>query len=292
MTVPKHTGQQPMSNSKPTDHMEYCIRYAMEQDRERMLCAMMAPLEARTGLVALLAWNIEIAKVGEVASEEMLGFIRFQWWRDALEEIYEGKAPRQHAVVLALADAIKQHGLSKELFLRIIVARESDLERAPFKTMEALEAYAFETGGALLTLWLNVLNADSPSSHEAAKHAGAAWSLIGMLRATHHLAHQGKVRLPESGVDADTLLQEGLTPEIRVVVEQVAKRAEYHLDASRALKKDMPSAALSPLYLAVQAEDFLRRLKAADYDLSDHRIERGRVTRALKLWWASLFKTY
>lgn len=257
-----------------------------------MLCAMMATLEARTGLVALLAWNIEIAKVGEIASEEMLGFIRFQWWRDALEEIYEGKVPRQHAVVLALADAIKQHGLDKEQFLRIIAARESDLERAPFKTMEALEMYASETGGALLSLWLSVLKADNASAYEAAKYVGAAWSLIGMLRATHHLAHRGKVRLPESGVNADTLLQEGLTPEIRVVVEQVAKRAEQYLDDARALKKDIPRAALSPLYLAVQAEDFLRRLKAADYDLTNHRIERGRVMRALKLWRASLFKTY
>lgn len=284
-----------MSNSKPTDHMEYCIRYAMEQDRERMLCAMMAPLEARPGLVALLAWNIEIAKVGEVASEEMLGFIRFQWWRDALEEIYDGKPPRQHAVVLALAEAIKRYGLKKEPFLRIIAARESDLERAPFKTMEALEIYGGETGGTLLALWLDTLKADNSAAYEAARHIGTAWSLIGTLRATHHLAHRAKVRLPlaeDGGATADILLREGFTPEICVMVEEVAKRAEQHLHDARALKHNIPHAALSPLYLAVQAGDFLRRLKAADYDLTDHRIERGRVMRALKLWRACLFKTY
>src|SRR5690606_2930409 len=110
----------------------------------------------------LLAWNLEIARIGEIASDEMLGLIRFQWWREALDEIYQGNPPRQHAVVLELAEAIRAHGLPQEVFTDILDAREADLDRAPFATQEELESYARRTGGAFLALWMRVLGVDEP----------------------------------------------------------------------------------------------------------------------------------
>lgn len=286
-----------MSNIKHTDHTDYCTQEVLLHDRERMLCVMMAPQPVRAALVALLAWNLEIAKVGEVASEEMIGLIRYQWWRDALDEIYDGKPLRQHAVVLALADAIRSYGLPKNIFLEIIAAREADLDRAPFTTLEALDNYAYITGGSLQALWLHVLGVDNKNAAEAAEHIGAAWALVGSLRACHHMAHKGKLRLPadtlrEAGVSADTILQQGFTPHVSDAVQAVAEMAEEHIRDARALHAEMPKAALPPLYLAVQAEDFLLRLKACAYNPASHKVERGRSIRAFKLWWANIAKKY
>lgn len=285
-----------MSNSKPTDHADYCAQLVLEQDRERLLCVMFAPIPARRALVALLAWNLEVAKVGEIASEEMIGFIRFQWWRDALDEIYDNKPLRQHAVVLELAEAIRSYALPKEPFLEIIAAREADLERAPFGSLEALDSYAVATGGHVLKLWQHVLGVENKDAVEAAEHVGAAWALVGVIRSLHHVAHQGKMRLPndelkEAGVDADKLLQEGFTPAVNRAVQVVAELAEEHIRDARALYKSMPKQALSPLYLAVQAEDYLTRLKGNGYAPTPT-LESGRAKRAFKLWWASVRKRY
>lgn len=286
-----------MSNSKYTDHTDYCTREVMAKDRERTLCMMMSPASARRGVVALLAWNIEIAKIGEVASEEMVGLIRFQWWRDALDEIYDSKPLRQHAVVLELAETIRAHDLPKEMFMDVLAAREADLDKTPFATLEAMDAYSCSTGGTLEKIWLRILGVDDKHAAEAAEHVGAAWALIGSLRASHHMAHHGKMRLPlealeAAGVDAEGILQNGFTPPVGEAVQVVAELAEEHIRDARGLRRDVPKAALPALYLAVQAEDFLHRLHAAGYDLAAASIEKGRAKRALKLWWASLVKKY
>lgn len=286
-----------MSNSNHTDHTRYCIEQSMSHDRERFLSAMLAPQPARRALVALLAWNLEIAKVGEIASDDMIGLIRYQWWRDALEEIYAGKPPRQHAVVLELAYAIEAHDLPQALFLDIITARESDLDAAPFATLEALDVYCQKTGGVLLKLWLRVLGCDHADADEAAEQIGAAWALLGTLRACHHHAHLGKVRLPADelqavGVDADVLLQEGFTPQVSDVVQSVAEAAAEHIRDARAIRHNIPATAFPPLSLAIQAEDFLQRLKASDYNPATSKMESGRPARALKLWWGNLRKHY
>jgi phytoene synthase len=295
--IPCVTEYDQMSNSKHTDHTDYCTHQVLEHDRERMLCVMLAPQPARAALVALLAWNLEIAKVGEVASEQMIGLIRYQWWRDALDEIYAGKPLRQHAVVLALADAIAEYNLPQEAFLDIISAREADLDRAPFLTLAALDSYACTTGGSLLTLWLHILKVEDRHAFDAVEYVGTAWALIGSLRACHHAAHSGKVRLPadmlqESGIDADKILQEGFTSAVSEAVQAVAEMAEEHIRDARALRKDLPKAALPALYLAVQAEDFLHRLKQCGYNPASPKMERGRAPRALKLWWANALKRY
>lgn len=286
-----------MSNTKHTDHTDYCTQEALLHDRERMLCVMLAPQPARAALVVLLAWNLEIAKVGEITREEMIGLIRYQWWREALDEIYDNKPLRQHAVVLALADAIRAHHLPKEAFLDIIAMREADLDRAPFPTLESLDNYASVTGGAFLALWLRVLGVEDAQSQQAVANIGTAWALIGSLRACHHMAHNGKMRLPidmlhEAGIDADAILQEGFTPAVSEAVLAVAVLAEEHIIAARKLRKNMPKAALPPLTLAIQAEDFLWRLKACAYNPAHPKLEKGRSARALKLWWASVAKKY
>ncbi|MCH2548057.1 MAG: squalene/phytoene synthase family protein [Alphaproteobacteria bacterium] len=286
-----------MSNSKYTDHCDYCTQQVMKHDRERMLCMMMSPQPARAALVSLLAWNLEIAKISEIASEDMVGLIRFQWWRDAIEEIYAEKTPRQHAVVLTIAETIRKHQLAQADLMEIIDIREADLDRAPFENLEALDNYACVTGGGILKLWVRILGISDHNALEAAEHIGSAWALIGTIRACHHLAHTGKIRLPmnvleAAGIDADRILQEGFAPEVLEAIEAVAELAEEHIRDARALKRDVPKAAYPPLYMAIQAEDFLLRLKASAYNPVDRRMAKGRAYRAMRLWWANIIKKY
>src|SRR3954452_15251843 len=75
-------------------------------DRDRFLMTLFAPPERRAALVALYAFNFEIAKTREVVREPLLGQIRLQWWREVIDEIYRGTTVRKHEVVQPLAEAI------------------------------------------------------------------------------------------------------------------------------------------------------------------------------------------
>lgn len=83
-----------------TQDLSYCGRQVRRYDHDRFLTSLFAPAARREGLLALYAFNVEIAKTAEVVSEAMLGQIRLQWWREAIEALYAG-APPEHEVALA-----------------------------------------------------------------------------------------------------------------------------------------------------------------------------------------------
>ena len=58
-------------------------------DPDRCRAAMFADKTTRERLLLLYAFHYELAKVPELVSEPMIGAIRYQWWRDAITEIYD-----------------------------------------------------------------------------------------------------------------------------------------------------------------------------------------------------------
>ena len=65
-----------------------------EADRDRYLASLFAPAGPRDALFALYAFNVEIARVRELAREPMPGEIRLQWWREVLAGERESEARR------------------------------------------------------------------------------------------------------------------------------------------------------------------------------------------------------
>ena len=111
-------------------------------DRDRYQTALFAPAERRESLLALYAFNYEIARVRETVNEPLLGQIRLQWWRENIAAAFEGGPLRHHIIVDALAAAIRTRALTRAHFDRLVDAREQDLEYTPPTDLGALEAYA------------------------------------------------------------------------------------------------------------------------------------------------------
>ena len=88
-------------------------------DEDRWISSRFAPPQQRRSLIALYALAYELVKVREVVSDETLGLIRFQWWRDAIQELADGKPARGHDVCMALAEEIGpgriKHGALQKL---------------------------------------------------------------------------------------------------------------------------------------------------------------------------------
>src|SRR3546814_15149921 len=80
---------------------EYCAAEVRRQDPDRWLTALFAPDARRPALLALYAFNAEIARAREAVSQPMIGQIRLQWWREDWEGMEAGGV-RAHPVVLAL----------------------------------------------------------------------------------------------------------------------------------------------------------------------------------------------
>src|SRR3954454_2482946 len=94
-------------------------------DPDRFLTALFAPADRRDALLTLYAFNHELARAREVASEPTLALIRLQWWR----EVVEG-APRRHEVADPLRGLIEAGELRRDDLLAMIDAREAEAELA------------------------------------------------------------------------------------------------------------------------------------------------------------------
>lgn len=93
-------------------------------DEARWLSSRYAAVETRTSLIVLYAFYYELARVRLAVSDQTLGNIRFQWWRDAFAELARGET-RQHDVVLTLADQIGRGHLHAAPLISLIDAHEA-----------------------------------------------------------------------------------------------------------------------------------------------------------------------
>ena len=266
-------------------------------DRDRFVTALFAAPGRREALFALYAFNYEVARIREAVSEPLLGSIRLQWWREAIREINEGKPPRQHEVVEALAASFGRYHLWGTEIDRLLDAREQDMLADPPQTLAALEDYAAATGGSLSMMALAALDAiewteDQDRNQEmreqiAARRVGTAYALAGLLRAAAFHARSGRSFIPAELDPKRSVLNLKPTPELAQAARAIANAARINLERARALKDKVPRQGIAALLPAVLAETWLKRLEAARYDVFDPHLAAPDPWRSLRLWRAA-----
>ena len=273
-----------------------CARQVRQHDNDRYLTALFAPAEPREALFALAAFNLEIAKIPEVVSEPMLGEIRLQWWREAIDEIAEGRV-RKHEVVEPLAAAARQFDLPIGELQPLIDARAFDLEdRAPADLAE-LERYAEATTAPLNRLALQVLGVSGKTAEGAAVALGKATAITGLLRAIPFHARQRRVYLPTAIVEA-VAVEMGEVFELRPhaglarAVEQLAEVAGKHLSTARMLGARLPRLSAPVMLQATLAAGHLKQLRRSGFDVFSSDVQTTHPLRVIGLLWPALVARY
>jgi NADH dehydrogenase [ubiquinone] 1 alpha subcomplex assembly factor 6 len=273
-----------------TPNLSYVAREVRRFDHDRYLTSLFAPDGRREDLLALYAFNIEIAKTREVVSEPMLGEIRLQWWRDAVAAIASGTPPA-HEVVAALVPAIRRHALAPDEFMRLIDARAFDLGDEQPEDIPALERYAEDSAAPLVSLALRILDAWRPELAPLARHAGIATALVGLIRAVPFHARQKRLYLPREFTRTlvpRTLLELEPSAALAAAVMQVAATARRHVEAARRLANESPRAGLPALLTVTLADAYLRRLDRVAGNPFDPRLAIPAPRRQMRLAWAAM----
>ena len=144
----------------------YVLDTVRRADRDRFLGALFAPEPARSDLLALLAFDHELARTRSVTREPMLARIRLEWWREAVAEAAGAGKPRAQPLVELLSETVRRRGLAPEDLVALIDAREEEID-GPLDVLRA--------GHALADLQLAVLGIDDAPTAQAARAVAAAW---------------------------------------------------------------------------------------------------------------------
>jgi len=269
---------------------DYISDLVRKDDHDRFLTAVTAPEPARAGVMALYAFNAEVARVRESVSESLIGQMKLQWWRDVISAIYDGgKVPQGNPVVQALESTIHTHALSRVNFETLLDARARDMSDESPADVETLEQYAEGTSASLTILVLEVLGVRDATSIAAGRHVGIAWALTGMLRAVLFHARANRFLLPQDLMTAEQLTahdvqQSKNAAKISAVVQKVAVLARAHLDKARSYANQVDRRALPALLPATLADAYLAGLERRRFDVFDPRHALQRPA-ALRLMW-------
>ena len=138
-----------------------------------------ADVEARVDVIALYAFDHELARAPKVASNALIAEVRLTWWREALDEIYAGGRVRGHPVAQALCGAVRGRGLPRALLETMIDARIDVLDRPRLELSDA-RAWADGVSGATTRLAVQVLDAHADAAN--ASDAGRLWGMALLAR--------------------------------------------------------------------------------------------------------------
>uniref|UniRef100_A0A7S0E6N1 15-cis-phytoene synthase n=1 Tax=Hanusia phi TaxID=3032 RepID=A0A7S0E6N1_9CRYP len=248
----------------------HCRDLVQQADVEGFLCVAFYPKEMRQHILAIKAFNVEIAKAADKSSNEKMTEIRLQWWRSVVEKLPKKEVP-SHPVVDAVCETFHKYDLDIDLLLSLVDKRIKDLPVKMPDTLYYTEEYAEGTQGALSRLALQILGAHNvPGNVKAVQQVGSAVGISMLMRGTKFHAQRNKVYIPQQLASACELSISSLTkcepsPELARCMQQMALLCREYLDEAK--KCEWTKEALPALYSASIARAFLNRLESLDYDI-------------------------
>ena len=240
-----------------------CLRALQETDRDRYLASLLTPADRRAAIVALYAYNAELARVRDLVREPLPGEVRLQYWRDLLEGSAHGETAA-NPVAAELLRAVETWRLPVAPLVSMADARIFDLYDDPMETTTMFEGYAGETAAALIQLAALVLDAKAAEgAAEIAGHAGVALAVAGALLLMPIHRARGQVYLPTQilasvGLDREAFLGGETDGRLSAAIQAFAGFGLDHLRRARAAGQIPKS--LLPAFLPVTlAEPVLKR---------------------------------
>ncbi|KAL7626359.1 hypothetical protein AAE478_003131 [Parahypoxylon ruwenzoriense] len=247
---------------------QFCVAQLRQSDYDSYLIRNVLPQSRRDAYDALRAFNLELVRLPELVSHPTIGKVRMQFWRDAVNNTFAGKPPREpimillHKVVSELAETGGTPSSIKFWLLRLISTREKYMDNRPFASLASLEEYAENTYATLMYSNLAALPIHSMHMDHLASHIGKACGIVAVLRGIPVLAapsppiqspqgtNVGSGRNPVLLLPLDVMAETGLREEdvyrhgpraegFQDAVFKVATRAHDHLITVKEMLKNI-----------------------------------------------------
>mmetsp|Transcript_13134 Transcript_13134/g.21309 ORF Transcript_13134/g.21309 Transcript_13134/m.21309 type:complete len:344 (-) Transcript_13134:314-1345(-) len=299
----RNLATQAVSNERQAPD-DFCVDLVRNGDKHGYLAGMFVPLEARKAYFAVRALNIELARVKDaVGSNDQIGRMRFQWWREGIDAIYSGSLGQfgGNPVIKATAAAVGKHELTRRWLDKLVDAREDDLFLYQPQSLEDMETYAEQTASSLMYLGLEMVGIREDSADHVASHVGKATGLASALNGLPYVFEAGQLRLPRdlmvkhglrgrgfaeiaedrrAGRKPDSRRPSAMTEEEKVqaysalidVTFEIASLAHGHLEHARTLTEKVPTAGRLMFLPVTPASRFLTRLESHSFDILDPKL--------------------
>ena len=150
-------------------------------DPDRYTATLFAPPRARASLIALYAFDHELARLGTVVREPVAGLIRLQWWEDVVDAL-EADRTLHHPVVQELRRAVAEGGLDIGHLKRAIDGRRRPFEEDQPPSLQTFERYLCDIGGGVTSAAAALLGAGDDRALVTADRVGSVRAAFEQVR--------------------------------------------------------------------------------------------------------------
>lgn len=155
-------------NSTPNASALHALHLLRDHARDEYFALSTLPPSARAALLPIAALEVELREIALKTSEEIIGHIRFAWWREQLQKLEAGQAVSGHPLLELLQVPMTSKAINFAM-----------LEPVMDAVQNAYPTYLSESTDALHSLILQLLNDTD----------GAKYSRARMLIHRHRTAH-------------------------------------------------------------------------------------------------------
>lgn len=254
---------------------------AKAYEPDRYLASLLAPKSVREDLITLAAFLSELRKISLQVSEPLIGEIRFQWWRDALEAV-PSNLKTGNPVADKFADLVRRYNVPQNLLSDLLdvhghaLHSASSVDDVAFDIeLELTEGLGFRIAARILGYNENqdMLNAIVLASRCYGRARAGLTLPISMSHGRYPLPRQTDAK---SYDEADCHKDMG----------QLCAEAAKYLQEFRAIMANLSGdrKALTTALLPVAVtEPYLKALQRADHDPSRDIAEIAPLTRVWRL---------
>jgi phytoene synthase len=253
----------------------YCAGLVRDADFDRYAASLFAPLERRAQLLALYAFNAEIARVREQVTQTLAGEIRLQWWIDVLSGKSAGDA-QGNPVAAQLLCTVEACGLSRASLSELVEAHRFDLYDEPMQTAAEVEGFLDQTAGRLFLLGARILAGGgrlerAPLLEALTHHASLAHGLTSLIEAMPRHAARRQLYLPleqlaEFGVSRDAVFGGQPSHDLIRLVRSLADEAAREFGEAMKLLPGIDGAVRPSFLLLALVPARLKRLDRDGFD--------------------------
>ncbi|KAG1715440.1 NADH dehydrogenase (ubiquinone) complex I, assembly factor 6 [Nymphon striatum] len=249
-----------------------CAGLVERGDPHRFRAAMAAPVEARAVLFPVYAFNVEVSRAPWVTQEPMIAEMRLQWWRDALEEIRDGKNVRRHEVVTPLSALLSAE--NADALDQLVAARRWDIYKDAFEDQAHFDAYIRETSGHLMLVSAQLLG---PADAEVVLAYGYAAGVASFLGAVPELEARGRIPLLDGRPEG---------------VQELAQGALDQLMKARSQRSKVSRKARAALLSGAQSAMILKRAISSPALVSQGALHMPKLQESASLGWQAMTGRY
>ncbi|TAH37617.1 MAG: hypothetical protein EYC62_01665 [Alphaproteobacteria bacterium] len=258
-----------------SDNQKQIEQLIRQHDHDRWTCSLFAPDAARPHILALLAFNYEIARVREVVTDPAIGLIRLAWWREAADDLSRGIV-RPHYALQELANI---PNLDYAALHQMVDARAREFEESINPTYADFINYCQYTSGVLWKLC--AAQAGAENNHVA--NIGQAWAMIGLLRSVMFQARFRRMYLPldllaQHGIDKDRFFDVPTGIDLSPVAKHIMEQAKEIIRVNTGPNNPRFINALGKL-----GHIYSGRFQQAKYDLLHPHLQKPLFFKYLKL---------